>query len=455
MDDKLFDKKIKSTLDNLEVPYDAASWAALEQRLNAPFVEEHPAPVDAVDKVVFRTLERLEAPYQPAHWDLLAQRMTWVARQRRRIWVAKLTEAAIFLLLLVNFDGLRDSDFEGEKPSVAPKPPANNRLQALAPAPESQSGGMVGSETSTATGAYFTEEYGSGVSTYLLQNATLLFPEVSSDSESPDNRAVAGAAGNLITSLSENWSSVAEMMTLPLLPGEPVARVNAEPRTASTVHIKAPKQHRFYAATFANFDRNNVRSEGYSNSSNGYGGGMAIGYRIGKWGVEAGLSYNRRHYQPKKEVEIYDITANGLYGSYAKSVDADFVSLPVKVTRRVAQFGQVTVHATAGVTTNVALDKSFRYGSVFYPAPSASGNPDPAQQPKLRKNGKGVLESGSFGGNVYASADVGVRVEQPIGRQIAAFVEPSYRLAMGKKGIGPNPAKVNTFSVQAGVLATL
>ena len=84
-----------------------------------------------------------------------------------------------------------------------------------------------------------------------------------------------------------------------------------------------------------------VKSSGYSNASNGYGGGMTIGYRIGKWGAEAGLSYNRRHYVPKKVIEIYDgNTSNGFYGSFAKNVDADIVSVPVKVTRRIAQFGQ-------------------------------------------------------------------------------------------------------------------
>ena len=61
MDDKFFDKKIKAALDHIEAPYDAGSWAMLEQRMNAPFAEEHPAPVEAVDKAVLRTLERLEA----------------------------------------------------------------------------------------------------------------------------------------------------------------------------------------------------------------------------------------------------------------------------------------------------------------------------------------------------------------------------------------------------------
>jgi hypothetical protein len=232
-----------------------------------------------------------------------------------------------------------------------------------------------------------------------------------------------------------------------------------ERRTASPmlVRAKTPKQTRFYAATFANFDQNYIRSEDYASTANGYGGGMAVGYRIGKWGVEAGLSYNRKQYQPKKEIEIYDgNTVNGFYGSFAKNVDADMVSVPVKVTRRVARFGQMTAHATAGLTTNIALDKSYQYGSTFYPGQAPpSPNPVANQQPTLRKNGKGLLEKGSLNGNVYASADVGLRLEHPVGRHFAAFVEPTYRHALGKNGVGPQPTKINTFSVQAGVLTTL
>lgn len=455
MNDNSFDKKLKAALDNLETPYEPATWAALEQRLNAPFAEEHPAPVDAVDKAVFRTLERLEAPYQPAHWEILANRMTQAVRLRRRIWATKLSEAAIFLLLLANLDGFFGAGtFSPQEQPTAPQQlPKNNRLQAEAPASRSHRGGdfVPGSfaENDISNGA------GESVNAVLAgwQAADVYnFEEFTGLQEGGQFVLDAQNTSDLS---QENWPSLADLLALPVLSGQPVERVNVSPYAVSTIHVKAPRQSRMYAATVVNFDKNHVRSEDYSNTANGYGGGVAIGARIGKWGVEAGISYNRRRYQPKKEVEIYDITTNGLYGSYASHVDADLVSVPVKITRRIAQFGQASIHATAGVTTNIALDKSYQYAGVFYPAPSSSGSPGTDQKPKLRKNGQGALENGSLNGNVYASADVGLRIEHPIGRRLAAFVEPAYRQSLGSRGIGPNPARINTFSVQAGVLATL
>ena len=54
-----FDSTLKSVLENLEVPYEPGTWAALESRLDAL-----PA-ADAVDKAVRPALERIEMPYQP------------------------------------------------------------------------------------------------------------------------------------------------------------------------------------------------------------------------------------------------------------------------------------------------------------------------------------------------------------------------------------------------------
>lgn len=456
MNNKDLDQKLKAALDNLEVPFDASAWAAFEQRLNAPFAEEQPVAVDAVDKAVFRTLERLEAPYQPAHWDLLANRMTHAARTRRRVWITKLSEAAIFLLLLVNLDGFFGGGSSEPRQPETPQKPATKHLQAQAPAPgrhlnEAPVAGLNSENPLSGD----VESWGVDAADPLLSTIGQNLNDIAVSNQS-GHPAVSNAE-LLMPSVPEEWSALADLMIIPVqLPGASVERVNASPYAASTVIVKAPKQQRLYAATFVQYDRNFVNSEGYSTQSNGYGGGVAIGYRIGKWGMETGLSYNRRQYQPKKEIEIYDgNTVNGFYGSFAKNVDAKIVSVPVKITRRIAQFGQTTAHATAGVTTNIVLNKNYEYGSIFYPGQAPSGNISPDQQPKLQQTGKGVLEKGSLRGNAYASAEVGVRVEQPIGRHIAAFVEPSYRMALGKKGIGPNPGKINTFTVQAGVMATL
>lgn len=465
MKDTIFDKQLKAALDNLEAPYDPVSWSALEQRMNATFAEEHPAPVDAVDKAVFHSLERLEAPYQPAHWDLLAGRMTEAARVRRRLWIMKLSEAAIFLLLLINLDGFLNSG--APTPGQQPQAPRSKRLQAELPAGSLKNKGSMGAGLKgfgfsfNNSGANVTNAYDSKETLIALQGNTDPFlQDVYLFQQSSAENATSAAAILLNpteTPTPEHWASLPDIIKLPILLGSPLESTGRSAFTAPVAQIKTPKQHRFYAGTFASYDWNQVNSPDYSHRANGYGGGLAIGYRIGKWGVETGLTYNRNQYQPKREEEIYKgNTQTGYYGSYAKTVDADLVSIPVKVSRRVGQFGQLSAHAVGGVTTHIALDKSYHYASTFYPGQAPPDpNYSPGQHPQLQQKGRGLLEKGALNGNVYASADAGVRIEHPVGRRFVAFVEPTYRHALGKKGIGPSPAKINTFSVQAGVLATL
>ncbi len=463
MKDTPFDKRLKASLDNLEVPYDPASWKALEQRLNAPFAEEHPAPVDGVDKAVFRALDRLEASYQPAHWEMLAGRLNQAARVRRRLWIMKLSEAAIFLLLLANLNGFLHVTTTPRVP--LPQTPASRRLQAETPSKHPGNNGLAGTGRD-GSGMAFAND-GQTQSDYALRTSAQI-PGGSNDFTSDPLHFLSEntQGGSLVatvllnpteTPTPEHWASLPDIVKLPILLGNPLESSETRAFAAPVAQIISPKQHRFYAATFASYDWNHVSSTDYVHRADGYGGGMAIGYRIGKWGVEAGLAYSRKQYEPKREEEIYKgNTQNGYYGSYAKTVDADIVSLPVKATRQVGRFGQLTAHATGGVTTNFVVDKSYQYASTYYPgAAPPDPNFSPGQQPQLRQKGRGLLENGSLNGNVYVSADAGVRLEHPVGRHFVAFVEPVYRHTIGGKGIGPSPAKISTFSVQAGVLATL
>lgn len=463
MNDTPFDKRLKASLDNLEVPYDPASWKALEQRLNAPFAEEHPAPVDSVDKALFRTLDRLESPYQPAHWDVLAGRLNHAARVRRRLWIMKLSEAAIFLLLLANLDGFLHVTNTQQTP--LPQTPAPRRLQAEIPSKHQRYNGLIAtesgdSEITFAKAAGAQEGNVPGVSAQVpggSDNFTTDPYQFLSENTSSAAPAATILLNPTETPTPEHWASLPEIVKLPILLGNPLKSGENRAFAAPVASIKSPGQHHFYAATFASYDWNHVSSAGYAHSADGYGGGMAIGYRIGKWGVEAGLAYNRKQYEPKREEEIYKgNTQNGYYGSYAKTVDADIVSVPVKATRQIGRFGQLSAHAVAGVTTNLVVDKSYQYASTYYPG-TAPPDPNfsPGQQPQLRRKGRGLLENGSLNGNVYVSADAGLRLEHPVGRHFVAFVEPVYRHTVAGKGIGPSPSRINTFSVQAGVLATL
>lgn len=451
MKEKDFDTSVKNALDRLEAPYDPASWAALERRMDAAFIEENPAPVDPVDKAVYHKLQQLEAPFQPDHWNLLAGRLAELRRLRLRLWAAKASELVIFLLLLVNLQGSWV-----EKSAVPAAKPRHDgpvaEYQKNAPgrdldAPNRAKSPAEGSSADTGESFGTAWAVAPPFDPFHTGNNMVLPPEFS---PAPDFIAAGPDALR---------GPLAAVQPMPVV-FSPFALVPVRHLLPGNLYVAPPKARtgRLYWAAYASADQNNVRSAGDFQQSKGYSTGYALGYRRGKWGVETGIAYVQKHYEPKKKIEIYSgDVSNGYFGSYLGEVEADMVSVPLKVTRRVARMGRTTAHAVAGLTANVAVQKSYRYKTIRYPgsAPSSQGPNALAAQPQLRENGRGVLENGRLSENAYVSADLGLRLERPIAGRWTAFVEPTFRPSLSARGLGPDPARINTFSVQAGVMASL
>lgn len=478
MDNNLssFDERMKSALENLEVPYEPSTWAALEQRIS-----QAPA-ADAVDKAVFSALSHLEAPYQSSHWNILAERMVEQTRLRRRLWASKLAEAAVFLLLLANLDGVL-----GDGPTTTPKPAA----PAASDKPIAQKSlrhhqaagtGAASSETTTQPSSENPQASGTAGLAERFSASGMMLTNGDPTLNTTDNQWIEGATGApaSIRSLTnprqlDGTTSTAAHAPQPAFAW--LAPLSATPQgplfgdkkilspsdfpLANPVVVapsKAPKQQRFYAASFASLEKNHTQTAGaLPQTTPGYGGGFAAGYRKGKWGVEAGVAYSQRRFRPRKEVEIVSGNINkGYYGAYVREVNADMVSVPVKATRRIVKAGRLTAHAVAGLTANIAVEKSYQNKTVFYPGFQPQPGPDPVQQPAgIAQTGDGLLEGSSLNGNAYLSATAGLRLEHPVGKRYTVFVEGAYNPALTRQGIGPKPAQINTLALQAGVMAGL
>ncbi len=448
MDNNTFDSQLKSALENLEAPFDPTAWAAFEQRFPAPA----PTPEDAVDQAVLRSLEQLEVPYQPAHWEQLNGQLNRIEQLRRRIYVSKSAELAILLLLLLLAGAYGFFGFEPYYRTAPEKVPAQNVPMAESgKAKRPANSGDAASENMSNGGGFFvpldaTQRAGN--------QAIAEAGVVSENALTPMEMAAA-----VINTYGQNGEAARSVM----LPFDALSA-----RDFMTLSIadllnplkevtpKAPMASHFYAVTYASLDQNRVRIGAETRQGQGYGGGIMVGYRPGKWGVEAGVAFGQKNYTPLKDVDIVADQANqGYYRSFAKNVDADIVSATMKGTRRVARFGKTSVHATAGVTANVAVEKSYRYRKDFYNGTPPSGSSTIQAAELTQKTGQGVLEGGQFNDNTYVTADLGLRVERPLGKRLVAFVEPVYQHNVSGQGIGPKPARINTVGIHAGVMASL
>lgn len=435
-------------LDNLEVPFDPNTWAVLENRLDAL-----PSP-DALDKALRPALDRIETSYDPGSWSALSSRMDGIARVRR-IRMMKLAEAAIFLLLLLNLKGFFGVVESVTKPvpvrKEVPGPIANVRNAKAKKTNPTQ----VISDTNS--GSVENQSIASQVFAFVKNLTNTLIPDPENSSiNTPTNTPQPIAANQSVLDPTNFYShsGLVKFPVGPVLPALPTEQVLFASNGISIPGIEIPKYGKtshLYAASFGSFDKNYHQEGNYRNQQSGYGGGIAIGYRKGKWGVETGITYTQKSYQPEKVKELYQydpITGSDLF--YIDDVDANVFSIPIKATRRIAKVGKTTAHAVAGVTANYSTTKRYGYKTVHFPPITSS---DPITIEPLPE-GKGVFENGGLTHNAYATADLGLRVEQPLGKRYIAFVEPIYRQSLGG-GLGPKASRLSTFSFQAGVMASL
>jgi len=139
MEQNQFDKKIKESLQRIEVPFNAAPWKSIEQALDAMDVPTPPLAENDFDAFISGKLENLSIPakqpnwermsaaldeagmsdafdqevkskidtinpiYQPSHWELLAAQLRREKTVKECLFKNKIAELTLFLLLLLNF----------------------------------------------------------------------------------------------------------------------------------------------------------------------------------------------------------------------------------------------------------------------------------------------------------------------------------------------------------------
>ncbi|MBK8554259.1 MAG: hypothetical protein IPL65_00115 [Lewinellaceae bacterium] len=440
MKDRTFDDIMRQSLSNLEVPYDASSWDALRQKMDASIPDGSLESATAVDAAVLSQLEQLEVPYQPGHWNILSQTLDARERRRKIAWY-KMAEAAALLLLLFSFD-----NWWAAQSSERPIQRLHPQQQIIADMESSDNTGTyLGDNAIPSTApALIPFEAGNTVNFAALEDQQLPFAQL------------------IATDITENAVPAFAFQGLPetgALPGVPVRYlVYSESHASRTAVItKAPRTNHFYAITYGEAAQNTVRIAGSNRSSWGAGAGFGLGWKRGKWGVETGLGYASKQFEPKKEIEIYGGNViDGYYGSALTGVEAAMVQIPLKITRDVLNMGKTKVSAVAGVSAFVATSKSYRYKKVYYPGAAPSGQSQVGtQEPTMQKTANGIAEGGSLSGNAYLTANAGMRIEHPISRRFAAFIEPSYQHQLTKGGIGPKPVGLNSLAISAGVITML
>ncbi len=459
MNSNTFDQHIKDALENINEPLQPGDWSLFEQRLN-----QTEDTLNQFDSKVRSGLNKVEMPYQPADWTKMASQLDRSDQIRRRMWMYKFAEAAVFLLLLASIHTfVTNNQYEDTNTSTQAGVNTNTKPDSGSQQRKSKQNGQSNNPSITdqilSNVAAIAASLGSGENT--------VEPNNTYNNNIIDNILTAEdlAAGTSILDGSRFLNqhgviNIADMKKLPAIPNEPIAFLDNQNLNFPQYPLikKVLTRSPLYFASFASLQQDKVTPNANGKNHQGQGMGMKVGYRKGKWGIESGVAYSTKSYAPKKQIEIYaGNVSNGFYGNYTEEANADIISVPLKGTRQIAKWRRSSIHAMAGVSANIAIQKEYRNKEVYYPGlqPQGSGNNTNPPSTTTRRTANGVLENGNFSENTYVTADLGFRLEHQINQRYTAFVEPTLQRAISNKGFGPKDTRVNSIVVQAGVLSRI
>lgn len=191
----------------------------------------------------------------------------------------------------------------------------------------------------------------------------------------------------------------------------------------------------------------------YQQVTNGYGGGISLGFQHQKWEVETGITYARIAYEP---IQTIYTTGSFIRQDIQEEVfDAAFLNMlkiPLHLNYTFNHIGKWHFYAVGGASLNVLALNHFN-------VTTTSLGSEPPTTADLRKYSEsssydGLFEGGNFQTNSYLTANVGMGIERYLNAQWSIFMQPIYQRLIFQKGFGPNNDRFNTLSIQVGAKST-
>lgn len=508
MENKDFDKFIKSSLERIETPYDATQWQKMEEDLDK---EEGYIAHDPIDDIARRNLRNVDSEYRPEYWDQMSQRLDEEYSIVHKIYKYKIIEAGLFLLVLftlINFlptyprlfhFQLRPANHDQQEvPQVAPALLQENREHAAVelPAVPSTQGSASGWEKVTmpvagknidnnkqalAAATVSSAHSATNNSHSVTAEEGLMQPANTNDAiaKSASNTTEEGVAAetDVFTAVEAASTVIAlstanELETASTSVSREIAPVNYLETKAPAISFAvaddyAPKlsmvnptvtrkAFRMGIVTALDIDHVTIPySAPYENEvpyeqwSAGYSSGVTAGLTNKSWELEAAALYSNKKYTSNKVIQTGDFY-NGYYLDSLRNVELSLVKVPVSIRHNIFKAGRVKLFALVGAALNVAITGNYDRDIVPW-GNIAPGGPTSLRSVTIERDG--VLEGGKFNENFYASVDAGIGVEYAVSPGLSLYAQGTYQQHLG--ALGPNKDQINSLSVYVGAKHTL
>ncbi|MFQ5445706.1 MAG: hypothetical protein ACE5FF_02130 [Saprospiraceae bacterium] len=492
MDDALpaasdaLDSLVAGSLAGLEVPVQPESWDLMQQRIEAEEAAEMIENEAQIDNLAYDKLHRISVPYQSSHWSLMARRLEEEYSLRQKLYRYKAAEVGLMVLLflaIIRFLPYADSllnprpsapqmeQFQIAPPAPGHLPAATTPEHATTPSqPVAQAETGADNLTAASSGAdAITHEGGTTLATskagtndrrgVQFQSLDMPFPKVAS---------LAVSQAPLANTTSRHTRHRKAELPVLLTALDPAG---VEPRTVNALILtKASpilEKSKLRFSVFSTIDYNYVftpsnrisildtliATDSDTTAASGYGGGILVNFKKGRWEVQTGGIYSFKRYVPNTPVFLFETVKYYVEENF-HGIQQDIFQVPLNLQYYFKDRGNWRIYGLGGasahfITSSVYEIKYRRTPTFNFGIPSAPGDEDKSIRQE-KEFPKGILDGGNLEDNLYFTANVGLGVERFVTPRWSLFFQPNYQHYLMKRGIGTNHDKIYTFSFYLG-----
>lgn len=504
------DETLKGSLENLEgaafIPMD---WEMMESKLDAAMAEpKMDADLDPqmddiyLDAVAYGHLKNIQPAYNHKHWEMMSARLDEEYAYRRKVFVTKLFEAAIVLLLVWTAFNYFPNKKSISAP-IAAKPTqdfnsesSNNSANQVLPEDQSSNFQSTIPAVSAVESELSEENKVNKVPPLITNNSSLNFNDISTPvppiSEGKITASPTLEHSNALLSFLENERNQRKSLPIgktlafdndELLKEKLIIQISPLPSLVSSfidindlstdhyfslaqiIKKKKLRTHEIFFSMYGSADLNFVNSDFYSDekrawdvyqtSMYGYGGGFALGFQLKRFLIETGVSYNFISYRQREEASII-----GTFDRYVEEqwedAELNMVHVPLNIQYSFLVKRKWKMYSLTGVSINMALQNNFNFQLEDADpdlTPETLSRSLPVNESEIVNESllyKGILEGGGLKENSYLTANIGLGIERKFTYRWSLFLQPVYRHHFLIDGIGPNEDRIHSGSIRFG-----
>ncbi len=463
------------------------NWQALEQRL---YEEGILTPHVEPETLLRNSLRHREEPYNPAHWQQMSRRIDREFSIVHRLIRYKVVEVAVMLLLIISIlqnetlspfgkslrwfklPSLHKHEQTTSSASAKRKTERETQLSSLREIntyppqtplkkPDERVAPPVSLGERHASSSKLKQIASAKVSPKTNRQSSLVPQSIRHETAAPDKKDHRRA--NKASKTNRNKFK----LPTPLFKKDKKILASIEKRYLKAKAHK-PLLSRGRSSIWVAYDYNRIYSPrdpvfntaSYLIDSFGISAGVDFGVGINHWEFRFGAAYSSVAYR--------SFTPTLTYGDFSllivedfEGVQYDMLEIPVSFSLYLNPSGKRwDAYASAGASGVFVLNNSYKYR---YDVITSSEKPNPTDsevdallaQSKLKKKNfsEGILEGGSWKDNSFLFGQISLGLERRINARWQVYVEPTYRVHLSNRGLGPNRDHLRNLSLRLGLKA--